>query len=98
MKDLFIEQGILHVRKDLRQDFDLSFDKACGDLLKSAEKDLKIDLTEVNYINSTYIGIIAATFFQAQAAGKKLAVQAQKSVLQVLRAAGFDGFIKLIQI
>ena len=92
-----IKNGTLKVLSDLRRDFDLSFDQICSDLLESPEKKLTIDLGHISYINSTYIGMIAATYFQAQTRGKDLKVVAQNSVLQVLRAAGFDGFIKLQQ-
>lgn len=95
MKGYELSDGILRVTKDLRQDFDLSFDQACSELLKSKATDLVIDLSKVTYINSTYIGMIAATFFQAQSAGKNLTVRAPAAVLKILSAAGFDGFIKL---
>ena len=95
MKSYKLKDNVLHVLKDLRQDFDLSFDQACSELLENDGPDLTIDLSRVTYINSTYIGMIAATFFQAQSQNKSLAVRAQASVLQVLRAAGFDGFIQL---
>ena len=90
-----IKDGVLKVLSDLRRDFDLGFDQVCSDLLESKEEKLTIDLSKVSYINSTYIGMIAATYFQAQARGKNLNIIGQNSVLQVLRAAGFDGFIKL---
>ena len=92
---LEIADGCLMVTKDLRQDFDLSFDESCDELLESADKDLVINLGKVSYINSTYIGMIAATYFQAQASGKNLKVIAVGSVLSILRAAGFEGFIQL---
>ncbi len=92
-----IKNGMLRVMSDLRRDFDLSFDQVCSDLLESKEDKLAIDLSRISYINSTYIGMIAATYFQAQTRGKDLKVIARNSVLQVLRAAGFDGFITLQQ-
>ncbi|MBN2711848.1 MAG: STAS domain-containing protein [Planctomycetes bacterium] len=95
MDNYKINNGVLSVLKDLRQEFDLSFDQACGELLQQETDNLIIDLAMVSYISSTYIGMIAATFFQAQAKGKNLQVRARANVLQVLRAAGFDGFIKL---
>lgn len=91
-----IASGTLTVNRDLRQDFDLSFDQACSDLLESEEDSLTINLSQVTYINSTYIGMIAATYFQAQSTGKSLCIIAPESVLHVLRAAGFDGFIELV--
>ncbi len=92
---LEIAGGCLNVTKDLRQDFDLSFDEACNELLESDSKTLIINLGSVTYINSTYIGMIAATYFQAQASGKSLKVIAKGSVLSILKAAGFEGFIQL---
>lgn len=92
---LEIAKGCLNVSKDLRQDFDLSFDEACNELLESPEKALIINLGSVTYINSTYIGMIAATYFQAQASGKTLKIIAKGSVLNILKAAGFEGFIQL---
>ncbi len=93
--DFVIEKGVLQIKRDLRQDFDLSFDQACSDLLESGEEELAIDLSAVTYINSTYIGMIAATYFQARAVGKGLKIIAPNAVLQILRAAGFEGFITL---
>ena len=92
---LHIDQNVLLVTKDLRQDFDLAFDQACNELLEFNGEDLTIDLGSVDYINSTYIGMIAATYFQAQANGKSLRVLAKGQVLKLLRSAGFDGYIKL---
>lgn len=92
---LEIKDGVLHVSKDLRQDFDLSFDEACNELLESKSKGLVINLGSVTYINSTYIGMIAATYFQAQASSKTLKVIARGTVLNILKAAGFEGFIQL---
>lgn len=92
---LEIKDGVLWVTKDLRQDFDLSFDEACNELLEAEETGLIINLGQVTYINSTYIGMIAATYFQAQASGKTLTVKARGTVLGILKAAGFEGFIIL---
>lgn len=92
---LSIRENTLSVTRDLRQDFDLEFDQACNELLEWKGETLVIDLGDVTYINSTYIGMIAATFFQAQAAGKSLRVNACGHVLKILRSAGFEGYIEL---
>jgi anti-anti-sigma regulatory factor len=79
-----LHDGVLEVQRDLRQDFDLSFDRACSELLSSEKDELLIDLTRATYVNSTYIGMIAATFFQAQAVKKSLTIRAlpdRKSVV-----------------
>jgi len=95
--DLKVADGVLTVNKDLRQDFDLAFDESCNELLASKFNPLVIDLSPVSYINSTYIGMIAATYFQAQSMKKDLKVVARQAVLTILKSAGFDGFIKLEQ-
>ncbi len=95
MADYELDNGVLKVSTDLRRDFDLSFDQACRELLGFPQDELRIDLSSVSYVNSTYIGMIAATFFQAQANGKTLSITARPAVLQVLRAAGFEGLIQL---
>ncbi len=95
MSDYEIRSGIMSVKKNLRQDFDLSFDQACSDLLQAPEKDLVINLAGITYLSSTYIGMVAATYFQAQSMGKSLTIQSTPEVLQILRSAGFEGFIAL---
>lgn len=98
MNEYEIQGGVLRVKKNLRQDFDLSFDQACSDLLRCDAKDLSINLEGITYLSSTYIGIVAATYFQAQSIGKSLTIQCTPEVLQILRTAGFEGFIRLQQI
>lgn len=93
---LDIRENTLYVNRDLRQDFDLEFDQACNELLEWEGDTLVINLGDVTYINSTYIGMIAATFFQAQTAGKSLRLVAQGQVLKILRSAGFEGYIELV--
>lgn len=93
--DLQVDGGVLYVNKDLRQDFDLAFDESCNELLASQTDALTINLGAVSYINSTYIGMIAATYFQAQSMNKSLKVIARPAVLAILKSAGFDGFIRL---
>lgn len=94
-KELDIVDGVLYVRKDLRQDFDLAFDEACNELLREPATSLAINMGDVAYISSTYIGMVAATYFQAQANGKQLKVIAKAAVVNILKAAGFGGFITL---
>ena len=95
LPDYQIAKGVLTVNKDLRQELDMAFDQACRELLTNPEKSLKIDLSCVSYISSTYVGMIAVTFFQAQASGKTLTIRAKPAVLRVLKVAGFEGFLHL---
>lgn len=94
--DYDIKNGVLKVHKQLDDDYDVSFDRACSDLASSGEKDIAIDLSEVRFITSTYIGLMAAAFFQAKAHGKNMTVIAKGQVLNVLRMSGFEAFMPLI--
>ncbi|MHC4870298.1 MAG: STAS domain-containing protein [Planctomycetota bacterium] len=98
LKDFEVENGTLFVNRDMLHDRDLLFDDACRNLLESKEDDLLIDLSKSTYINSTYIGIIAATFFQANSIKKKLSLKVTPSIGQVLRAGGFEEFIPIQEI
>jgi len=90
-----VRDGKLRVTRDLRQDFDLTFDEACARLIGDPSPDLLIDLTPISYISSTYVGMIAAAFFQARQQGKKLSVRARPPIIRILQNAGFANFIQL---
>lgn len=95
MQPYQVDHGVLRVLRDLRQDFDLSFDQACAALIAEPHERLLIDLTPITYISSTYVGMIAATYFQAQLQDKTLAVRAHPPIIGVLEKAGFANFIEL---
>lgn len=95
MNAYHVERGVLTVNRDLRQDFDLSFDQACATLIAEPCEKLWIDLTAISYISSTYVGMIAATYFQAQLQNKSLAVRAHPPIISVMEKAGFGNFIQL---
>ena len=97
-EDYVIDGGVLHANKVMLHDQDLMFDAACNQLLECTEADLIVDLTNSTYINSTYVGILAATFFQARARNKTLRLRASTQVAQVLRAAGFEEFIPIEEV
>ncbi len=94
--DYEIKGGVLKVLKQLDNDYDVSFDRACADLVSSKEKEISIDLSRVRFITSTYIGLMAAAFFQAKSHGKNMTVIAQGQVLHVLRMSGFEAFMPLV--
>ncbi|MDR1744155.1 MAG: hypothetical protein LBS30_00185 [Planctomycetota bacterium] len=90
-----LKDGVLKVFKEMDFDYDVSFDRACSELVSSRENSLVIDLSRINRITSTYIGLMAAAFFQAQAHEKSIGIIAQGAVLNALRLAGFSNFMKL---
>ena len=93
-----LEQGNLRVHESSLQDRDLLFDEVCRELLDSREAKLVIDLTEVEYINSTCVGILAATFFQANYRKKSLVIRAGKRIVRLLRDAGMGEFIEIEEV
>ncbi len=93
--DYHLEGGVLKVYKELDFDYDVSFDRACSELVSCPETQLVIDLSRINRITSTYIGLMAAAFFQAQSHAKSISVIAQGPVLNALRLAGFANFMPL---
>ena len=94
-RDYELKDGVLKVFKQLDFDYDVSFDRACSELVSSPHTKLIIDLSRIERITSTYIGLMAAAFFQAQSHGKTISVIAQGSVLNALRLAGFANFMPL---
>lgn len=94
--DYEITDGILKVLKQLDDDYDVSFDRACSELVSGVWRDVVIDLSKVRFVTSTYIGLMAAAYFQAKTHGKNMSIIAQGQVLNVLRMSGFEAFMPLI--
>lgn len=90
-----LKDGVLKIFKEMDYDYDVGFDRACSELVSSPEKKLVIDLSRISRITSTYIGLMAAAFFQAQAHEKTIGIIAKGQVLNALRLAGFANFMKL---
>lgn len=93
--DFALKDGVLTVYKEMDFDYDVGFDRSCNELVNSPQENLVIDLSHISRITSTYIGLMAATFFQAKSHNKTIGIIASGSVLHALRLAGFDNFIKL---
>lgn len=97
-EDYELTDGLLTVHREVLHDQDLLFDEVCRQLLESEQDEIVIDLSQANYINSTYVGIIAATFFQANTRKKRLRLRASRSLTEVLRLAGFEEFIPIDEV
>lgn len=95
VQDYELGDGVLTVHRDILHDQDHLFDEACSRLLEDERTELLIDLSRATYINSTYVGLIAATFFQANARKKQLRLRARRNLGEVLRLAGFEEFIPI---
>ncbi len=95
--DFEVNEGILKINKQLDDDYDVSFDRACSELVASKCNALIIDLTNVKSITSTYIGLLAATFFAARSHHKSLTIIARGQVRRVLIIAGFENFMPIVE-
>lgn len=93
--DYELKDGVLKIYKELDFDYDVTFDRACSELVSSPQTKLVIDLSRIERITSTYIGLMAAAFFQAQSHGKTISIIAHGTVLNTLRLAGFGNFMPL---
>lgn len=93
--DYELKDGVLKIFKEMDFDYDVGFDRACSELVSSPQSELVIDLSRISRITSTYIGLMAAAFFQAQAHEKTIGIIAKGQVLNALRLAGFANFMKL---
>ena len=93
--DYELKDGVLTIFKELDFDYDVTFDRACSELVSSPHSKLIIDLSRIDRITSTYIGLMAAAFFQAKSNDKSISVIAHGAVLNALRLAGFDNFMPL---
>ncbi len=80
--------GRLIASGDLSTDVDTSFDGACQQLLAERSKEPVADLSAVNYLSSTYVGLLAELALNLGQSGRKLTVVAGPKVLALLREAG----------
>ena len=90
-----VKDGCVIVSEGGLQEFDAKFDVACQELLESDKKELCFDLSLIKYINSTCVGMIAATFFAAKDQDKDVRIIGNPSIIRILRTAGFARFIEL---
>lgn len=93
--ELELKDGVLTVYCELDYDYDVSFDRACNELVASNTDKLTIDLSRIRHITSTCIGMMAAAYIRAESTGKKLSIIAQGQVLKVLLMAGFANLMKV---
>lgn len=94
-QDFELRDGRLTVYQELESDYNVSFDRACNELVASDPEDLVIDLSRVRQITSSCIGMMAAAYIKAGSQEKKLSIIAQGQVLKVLKMAGFANLMRL---
>lgn len=78
-RELFaVSKGVLRVKGDLCWENLKDFEQACGKLLASRAGRLTLDLTEVNFISSAYVGCLGNLALQAARRRRRLALTASR--------------------
>ncbi len=87
----FLRAGnALRVMGELTWDVTSAFDQACRSLVAEVEDTPVLDLTGVDALGSTQIGIIAATASEASGRGGWLTIVASDSLKRILSIAELD--------
>ena len=90
----------LVIKGDLNLPLDIQFDLETEALLESARKhglkDIFIDVREVNYMGSQYIGALAAVAAEMKKMDGTLTVRARGKVGQLLCDTGLDRLMMLV--
>jgi anti-anti-sigma factor len=71
--------------------------KVLHDVVKEGHKVVILDLVHVDYMSSSYIGLIVAVAAELEKSGGAAQVKAQGQVLRLLQLAGVDKILKIEQ-
>ncbi|MHC4252844.1 MAG: STAS domain-containing protein [Planctomycetota bacterium] len=92
----FVREGKkLKVKGELRPDDETRYSEELADLVDLAQTDLELDLTELDYVNSSYIGATSLAVLMAKQSSKKITVIAGSRVARVLKMIGLDQMTKV---
>ena len=83
-----VKNGRLTVKDDLYWDSEELFDKAVQELLDSPEKDLAIDLSQVSFIFSPFMGHIVRFCMSAREMKKNPSVLIGKQLEDIFKSSG----------
>jgi len=87
--------GQLRVVGAIGYDLNTGFRDKCDALLASGEKELILDLSQVLYLSSSHIGVIAGLATDAMGQDRKVKVRVTGKVARVLKFAGIDRLVEL---
>ena len=88
--------AVLRASGDFGMDAGTDFDAACEALLRADAPVLHMDLTDVESLSSTYVGIIAETLLSATKSGRRLRIRCRGPIAAVLRQAGLHAVAELV--
>ena len=64
-------------------------------MVKAGHETITVDLINVDYMSSSYIGLVVGVASEMDAKGNKLTVRAQGQVMRLLQLAGIDKVINV---
>ncbi len=67
-----VSRGVLVANNDMYWEFLEEFDAACQRLLESRKRELRLDLTAVNFISSSFVGCLGNLVLQASRLKKRV--------------------------
>jgi len=70
-------------------------EKAMREVVKQKPETLTLDLVHVDYMSSSYLGLIVGTASELEKAGGHVHVKAQGQVLRLLQLAGVDKVVTI---
>jgi anti-anti-sigma regulatory factor len=92
----FVREGSrLSVKGELRPDDETRYSEELSALVNSGQFTLELDLTELDYVNSSYIGATSLAILMAKQSRKELTVIAGPKVARVLKMTGLDHMTKV---
>lgn len=71
------------------------FSRACRLLLEAPEKKIVIDLTDVRYVYSTYVGVLSDFTKDAAGAGKELLLKVGQQIAWIFKMAGLSEMVQI---
>ncbi len=90
-----LEGQVLRISGDLSDPLDTEFDTYSTRLLSQDATPIILDLTDVRYMGSWYLGRIADLAMKANMENKSLKVVAAGKIAQIIQLAGLDKLVDL---
>jgi anti-anti-sigma factor len=86
-----VEGNMLAVRGELGPESEGAFRKALEELLAAGgDERYVIDLSEVRYVSSGYVGPIAQALVEARRKGRPVTILAKRKAVHLMRLSGLD--------
>jgi len=93
--EFVMEGGRLKVKGELRPEDETRYSEELTALVNSGQFCLELDLTELDYVNSSYVGATSLAVLMAKQRRKELTVIAGSKVARVLTMIGLDQMTKV---